>query len=85
MGREAPSEPGNKRQIFTTTWFWKSSDWHGGRRGESAELAGVMPASALKARLKGPSELKPALSAMVRIATSAWAGSASAVLASAIP
>ena len=62
MGREAPSEPGNKRQIFTTTWFWKSSDWHGGRRGESAELAGVMPASALKARLKGPSELKPASS-----------------------
>src|SRR6516225_5233490 len=28
---------------------------------------GVMPISALKARLKGPSELKPASSAMVRI------------------
>src|SRR5262245_34205457 len=31
---------------------------------------GVMPVSALKARLNGPSELKPASSAMVRTGTS---------------
>jgi hypothetical protein len=39
---------------------------------------GVMPVSALKARLNGPSDWNPASSAIVKIGTSAWSGSTSA-------
>src|ERR1700759_949045 len=45
---------------------------------------GVTPVSALKARLKGPSDWKPASIAMVMTGTSPCAGSASAALASSI-
>src|SRR3954451_13216342 len=45
---------------------------------------GVTPVVALKARLNGPSDWKPASIAMVMTGTSAWLGSASAALASAI-
>lgn len=45
---------------------------------------GVTPVVALKARLKGPSDWKPASIAMVMTGTSACAGSASAALASSI-
>src|SRR5829696_2735651 len=45
---------------------------------------GVTPVIALKARLKGPSDWKPASIAIVITGTSAWLGSASAALASAI-
>src|SRR5215468_4914194 len=44
----------------------------------------VTPVVALKARLNGPSDWKPASMAMVMTGTSACAGSASAVLASSI-
>src|SRR5205807_7707092 len=43
---------------------------------------GVIPAVVLKARLNGASDWKPVSSAMVRIGTSAWRGSASAARAS---
>src|ERR1700739_117621 len=46
---------------------------------------GVPPVSALKARLKGPSDWKPASIAMVMTGTSACLGSASAGVASSIP
>jgi len=45
---------------------------------------GVTPVVALKARLNGPSDWKPASSAIVVTGTSACAGSASAALASSI-
>ena len=45
---------------------------------------GVTPVVALKARLKGPSDWKPASIAMVMTGTSACDGSASAALASSI-
>src|SRR3954468_6525343 len=45
---------------------------------------GVTPVVALKARLNGPSDWKPVSIAIVITGTSAWLGSASAALASAI-
>jgi hypothetical protein len=48
-----------------------------------AVFCGVSPVSALKARLNGPSEPKPASSAIVEIGVADCAGSASAALASA--